>query len=557
MKHICTALSQPQPTVISILRGRSLICLTLFCLGLALVAPDASADIEVQAATAAIGQTPQGENGTVFYSTGAGGQADSTTPGPILSYRPDLNPGHHFFSCSSQYTGTGFRGDYNAGAQATVSATEGSIRATTGTTGINTNPSGTAFGKITDTLTFKNSSASPATIRVRFRVSGSYGHNGATGAVANHHMSLSLGGYFDLQGRKESDHPENDFDTVSFADWQTQQIDRPNQSSPAGTYTGTFLVQPGSSEKTLTMFVQAHALNGGFAQFGNTAAVEMELPAGVTMASASGVFLTTAFPRPANISTRGPVLSGDSAMIVGFIVNGTEGKKVIIRGIGPSLQKFGVAGALADPTLEVHGADSQGKDQILARNNNWQETQSTDIQNCGFAPSDPLESAVILTLNPGSYTAILRGQNGGTGNGLLELYDLDGAANSSCANLSTRGFVGGNDDVLIAGVIVSGTSGDNAKLGVRGLGPSLSTVGVAGALQNPTLTLYNGNGAVLAFDDDWKETQSAEITNAGLAPSDDRDSAIIASLPVGNYTAILRGKGNSTGVGLVEVYRIP
>ena len=251
-----------------------------------------------------------------------------------------------------------------------------------------------------------------------------------------------------------------------------------------------------------------------------------------------------------NISTRMQVLTGDNVLIGGFILTGSDAKKVIVRGIGPSLTSFGVAGALQDPFLELH--DINGA--IIATNDNWRDTQESEIEATGLAPTDDRESAIVMTLDSDSnYTAILRGTNDTTGVGLVEVYDLDQTANSKLANISTRGFVDTGDNVMIGGFI----SGNGvAKVIVRAIGPSLTSFGVPGALQDPTLELHDGTGAIIATNDNWRDTQENEIEATGLAPTDDRESAIVATITPGNYTAIVRGTNDTTGVGLVEVYNI-
>jgi hypothetical protein len=258
-------------------------------------------------------------------------------------------------------------------------------------------------------------------------------------------------------------------------------------------------------------------------------------------------------PGPAiNISTRLNVGTGDNVMIGGFIIRGNEPKKVIIRGIGPSLTAFGVQGALADPVLELH----DGSGTIIATNDNWKDTQQADIQASGRAPSDDLESAIIATLVPGSYTAIVSGKNSTTGVGLVEGYDLQTSSDSILFNISTRGFVGIDDNVMIGGFVI-GNNGGSANILVRAIGPSLTNFGVANAMQDPTLELHDGSGAIIASNDNWKDTQQTEIQATGLAPTDDAESAILASLAPGNYTAIVRGKNSTTGVALVEGYHLP
>jgi hypothetical protein len=225
---------------------------------------------------------------------------------------------------------------------------------------------------------------------------------------------------------------------------------------------------------------------------------------------------------------------------------------VIIRGIGPSLATFGFPASelLADPTLELHGPGSFA----TRTNNNWRDSQETEIEATGLAPTNDLESALIVTLPPGAYTAILRGNGAGVGVGLVEVFDLDSASASKLGNLSTRAFVRTGSNVVIAGFIL-GNGGDD-RVVVRGLGPSLSQFGVPNPLQDPTLELRDQNGTLLKSNNDWADDpiQAGEITAAGLAPTDGKESAIAATLPPGLYTAILAGSNATTGVGLVEVY---
>jgi T5SS/PEP-CTERM-associated repeat protein len=263
-----------------------------------------------------------------------------------------------------------------------------------------------------------------------------------------------------------------------------------------------------------------------------------------------------------NISTRMRVLTGDQVLIAGFIVTGTDPKTVIIRGIGPSLTGVGVT--LSDPTLELH----QGS--TVTTNDNWKindqtgQSQEADIRATTIPPTNDLESAIVATLTPGNYTAILAGKNGGTGVGLVEVYDLAQAANSKLANISSRGFVDINDNVMIGGLIVGGTGGGSAKVIVRAIGPSLNVNGtpVPGRLADPTLELHNSSGTMIVTNDNWKindqtgQSQEADIRATTVPPTDDLESAIVATLPSDNYTAIVRGKNNTTGVGLVEVYNL-
>jgi hypothetical protein len=253
-----------------------------------------------------------------------------------------------------------------------------------------------------------------------------------------------------------------------------------------------------------------------------------------------------------NISTRMRVLTGENALIGGFIVTGTEAKKVIIRGLGPGLSKQGVPGALQDPTIELHRANGS-----VTTNDDWKDSQRSEIEATTIPPSDDREAAIVATLPPGNYTAILAGKGGTTGVGLVEVYDISQPANAKLANISTRGFVDVGANVMIGGFIAGPSTGTLAKVLLRALGPSLAKAGVAGALQDTILELHNPNGAILATNDNWKESQQADIKATGIPPTDDRESAIVTSLAPGKYTAVVRGKGGATGVGLVEVYNLP
>ena len=270
-----------------------------------------------------------------------------------------------------------------------------------------------------------------------------------------------------------------------------------------------------------------------------------------------GVFRVQATPSQAmNISTRARVETGDNVLIGGFIITGNAAKKVIIRAIGPSLSQHGLSDVLADPTLDLY----DGNSALLQSNDNWQDdpTQASQISASGLAPSNNLESAIIATLQPGNYTAIVRGKNSGQGIALAEVYDLDPAADSQLGNISGRSYVQTNDDVMIGGFIIGNNIGAT-KVIVRAIGPSLSQSGLSNVLADPTLELYDGNGALLQSNDNWQDDadQAARISAANLAPSNSLESAIWASLAPGNYTAIVRGKNNGVGIGIVEVYSFP
>jgi phospholipase/lecithinase/hemolysin len=273
---------------------------------------------------------------------------------------------------------------------------------------------------------------------------------------------------------------------------------------------------------------------------------------------AKTAFDTIINPPPApskalNIATRVFVDTGERVSIAGFIITGDIAKKVLIRGIGPSLSGNGVPAALADPTLTLF--DNAGNVEMT--NDDWKNSpDAAEIMSSGLAPTNDRESVIIATLAPGQYTAQLAGKDNGTGNGVIEVYDLASGTSATLANLSTRGYVGGGDNVMIGGVIIG--NGDNPIMVFRAMGPSLASLGIANPLLDPTLELHDGNGSVIAFDDDWATPQIQAVRAVNLAPPDRRESAIVSAfLGPGQYTAIVRGKNNTTGVALIEFYRIP
>jgi glucose/arabinose dehydrogenase len=260
-----------------------------------------------------------------------------------------------------------------------------------------------------------------------------------------------------------------------------------------------------------------------------------------------------ASPAFVNLATRMRVQTGGNVLIGGFILIGSAPKKIIVRAIGPSLtvNNQPLPGRLTDPTLTLF--DSNGP---LDTNDDWMNSpQKQQIIDSTIPPSDPKESAIVATLQPGNYTAIMSGVGGATGIGVVELYDLDQPAPANPANLATRGFVENGDNVMIGGFIIGGSQ--NRTVLARAIGPSLTAVGVPNALQDPILELHNSSGTTLAMNDNWRSDQETQIVATGIAPSDDREAALI-SMPLapGNYTAIVRGAGTATGVALVEIYQL-
>ena len=272
------------------------------------------------------------------------------------------------------------------------------------------------------------------------------------------------------------------------------------------------------------------------------------------IASRANESLTIPFISPGkalNISTRVFVDTGERVSIAGFIVNGAFPKRILIRGIGPSLSASGVPIPLLDPTLTLFGESGS---QLLA-NDNWRDTQEAEIVGTGIPPQNDLESAIVVTLSPGRYTALLAGKDETVGNGLVEVYDLDPDSESTLANLSTRGFVGDNDNAMIGGVVIG--SGANPLIVVRAIGPSLASAAIANPLLDPIIELHDGEGNMIGLNDNWRDGQLQATRATELAPTDDRESVIVSFLAPGNYTAVVRGAGGTTGVAVVEAYRIP
>jgi hypothetical protein len=266
------------------------------------------------------------------------------------------------------------------------------------------------------------------------------------------------------------------------------------------------------------------------------------------------------------MSTRLTVRTGENVLIGGIYITGTAPKKVMVRGIGPSMSANGspLPGRLNDPTLELH--DSAGA--TIATNDNWKiddqthQSQQAIIQATTIPPSNDLESALVRTLAPGPYTVILRGKADSTGIGLVEAYDLDQAASSEFANTSTRGLIETGDNVMIGGFILGGGTNGSTVM-IRGLGPSLASHGVSNVLPDPIVELHNTDGALVVSNDNWKvndqtqESQEADVKATTIPPSNDLESAIVARLAPGTYTAVLKGKDGGTGVGLLEIYHLP
>ena len=256
-----------------------------------------------------------------------------------------------------------------------------------------------------------------------------------------------------------------------------------------------------------------------------------------------------------NLSTRADVQTNDNVLIGGFIISGTGTKEVVLRGIGPSLPLTGTSPLLADPVLELHLPDGS-----IVSNDNWMDNSTADqavLTSNALAPSNDLESALVAHLNPGTYTVILSGTNSGTGVGLVEVYDLGTTSGSELANLSSRGKVEAGENVMIGGFILGPSTAISSSVVVRALGPSLTSTGVTDALSDPTLELHDSNGALIAANDNWADGPDAQaITDAGLAPTNALESALLLTSPPAAVTAVVGGHNGVTGVALVEIYNL-
>jgi CSLREA domain-containing protein len=282
--------------------------------------------------------------------------------------------------------------------------------------------------------------------------------------------------------------------------------------------------------------------------------------------TATATATPTATPTPTpglvgNVSTRLPVGTGDDVLIEGFIVQGPDGstKKILVRAIGPSLKAFGISDALKNPTLEIRDAGNA----LIATNDNWFTTQvggiitgnqATEIEDSGVAPGDGFESAIIANLAPGSYTAVVRGVGDTTGTGVVDAYDLSAGSAAKLANIATRGLIQPGDKLMIAGFIIQNGS---VRAVVRAIGPSLAAFGITNALTDTTLQLRDQNGVIVRENDDWQSDQKAELEATSLQPSDPLEAAVVVTIPPGQYTAQVRGKPETTGTGVVQVYFIP
>jgi hypothetical protein len=240
-------------------------------------------------------------------------------------------------------------------------------------------------------------------------------------------------------------------------------------------------------------------------------------------------------------------------LIGGFIITGNAPKKVVLRALGPSLANFGITNFVPDPFLQLRGSGGA----LIRQNDNWKDDQRSEIEGTIFQPTDDRESVIVATLTPGNYTALVTNKLGFPGIGTVEIYDIDLAANSELANISTRGQVGTGSDVMIAGFSLGGNP-NPTNLAIRALGPSLSNF-FGNVLADPTLEVHNANGTIMVSNDDWLDdpVSAAQLTAHGLALPNTKESGIyLGVVPPGQFTAIVAGKNGGTGIGLVEVYNV-
>jgi cyclophilin family peptidyl-prolyl cis-trans isomerase len=297
---------------------------------------------------------------------------------------------------------------------------------------------------------------------------------------------------------------------------------------------GTKLLVTGNTVGTAQVTVTATDFDGG------------------TVSQMFTVTVVAAPGRLVNLSTRMQVGTGDNALFAGFIMSGASPKRLVIRARGPST---GLPGPVADPVLELHDANT-----TIATNDNWGDAANQqEVSDLGFNPGSPNESVILTTVpsntNGAAYTAVMRGANNTTGLGVVEVYDLDSGPGSTLLNVATRGQVGVDPNALIAGLTVDGT--DSRQILVRAIGPSLTPFGIPNALADPTLELRDINGNLIDSNDDWMNSpQKTQIQNSGLAPSNAKESAVLQTLSAGQYTALVHGANDGTGVGSVQVYQV-
>ena len=311
---------------------------------------------------------------------------------------------------------------------------------------------------------------------------------------------------------------------------------------------------PGATDRQLTLAKLSLTNTGSYTvTVSNSAGAITSAVAAVSVAPAANAGRLT------NLSTRSLVGPGDNVQIAGFVISGSAPKSVLVRAAGPALRtSFGFTNALEDPSLEVRNSATGA---IVATNDDWDASLESSFAALGAFgwTRGSKDAALLVSLPPGTYTAVVRGGGTSTGVALVEVYDADGAAGSSLINLSTRSFISGDDNPQIAGFVVSG-SGPRTVV-IRAAGPVLHKVfGLVGALNDPVIELRSaGRNELIASLDDWASYLAPHFASVGAFawPADSRDAAIVATLEPGAYSVVVRGKANGGGLALVEVHAEP
>ncbi|MEY2481524.1 MAG: hypothetical protein QOK24_52 [Verrucomicrobiota bacterium] len=484
-----------------------------------------------------------GISATNFAGTGNAVLTLTINPPPPVITSPTSASGQQNVFFSYQITATNNPTSYGASGLPqglSVNTSSGLISGTptvSGTFNVTisaTNDGGTGTAILTITL------APAGTTLVQFHQD-TYTANSSQGSIT---LTVDLSRAVGDNGSFSVDYATNDGSAVAGRDYEPKS--------------GTLVFASGQTQQTITISLIAQGTPGPNRSF----TVSLFNPSRGTIGRGTATVIISTpdnSTKLLNISTRGPVKSGEEVMIAGFILQGNASKQIVLRGIGPSLTARGVASAIGDPTLTL--VDSNGAQ--IAYNDDYTSASASDRQvlaDNGLTPEDPRESAIVVTIPPSNYTAILRGKTNGVG--LVEAYDISGTASSRFANISTRGKVEvGDNGAMIAGFIVASPQnqpGTAQQVVIRAIGPTLKNFGINGALADPTLDIYRGSQLILS-NDNWKtNTQQDQqaLQATGFAPSNEKEAAIITNLDPGSYSAVVRGKGNTTGVALVEVYNL-
>ena len=527
---------------------RGIIAAAILAVGILACRGTAKAGIHLESSVSSFN-----DGANLAYDTGPGLYGSSQSGAGGYAIDPDGLPGR--LACTV-YTGISNSPTFS---RASANLPSGLLRAIA-TAGLHDGISSTAGNRaeLRDTITFHNATGQAAVVTISWKVHGSIAVGGPTEgfrrAGYNAAFRSDFPGHilqFSGRGQIQNDSADATSADATASGWDSSTVEPLSGGFGGANFAGTFTIPAGDFSIEFSARIESYAQGDQFpasSDFSNTASLGISVPQGVSFTSAEGTL--SAQSRLANISTRARVGGGDNVSIAGFIVTGNVPKKVIIRGIGPSLATF-FPNFLPNPTLQLNQGNS-----VLTTNDNWTDTQQSEIQNSGFAPTSDLESAIIRILDPGSYTAVLRDKNNAPGIGVVQVYDLDTAADSKLANISTRAFIEPGDNVLFAGII-GGGNGSQPKVLINARGPSLAPFGVSNPIPDPILELHDKNGALLTSNNDWQSDQKDAIAATGVGPSDPKESALLATLlPGEGYTAVVKDANGASGVALVEVYQL-